>query len=150
MTVELNPWASLKTALGGDPNKHYFGGPCPTERQRLLAENLGPLPGPLRQMLSVFDGAELSIDAIPLFTLLGTKEGARYPGFDVSIETYTKRWRESSTEKGTWVIGFTNYGGRFIVGADNTIREWGSAESKWLGGSMSGSHLVKRIVAKCA
>lgn len=140
----MTAWKSLRQRLAASSGMHDFAQPCaPDDLARLEAE-FGPLTETLRSMLREFNGAELFVDAMPLFTFFGARPGT--PAVDIA--EYTRGWRKGRPERQDWVIGVMNYGGYFILGSDERLREWDSAVSSWSDTNCTAEELVDRLLAE--
>ncbi len=105
--------------------------PCPPERIAEERVRLGSWPSDLAEMLIVFNGGELFVDAMPFVTIFGLSLADDPPELEWSIDKFTPKWRAAMQRPNEWIIGITNYGGIFVADENNVVREWDSAQKQW-------------------
>ncbi|HZL36667.1 MAG TPA: SMI1/KNR4 family protein [Tepidisphaeraceae bacterium] len=127
-------------------SRHTFNPPCTDAHIRAVEDSLGQMPSWLRGMLKCFSGAELFLFQGPCDTIFGLSLPAD-EGF-WSVDRYTPVWREHRPGEKEWAIGITNYGGLYVAGSDNSVREWDTSEARWLGSWASPEEWIEHVIAE--
>jgi len=127
-----------------DKTEHKFNPPCSHARIDEVEGSLGPMPKWLHEMLSCFNGAELFIYFGTSFTIFGNAAPGQ-PDY-WSIDVYTSLWRQHGARDGEWPIGITDYGGLYIAGPDDSVREWDTSAARWIGSWDSPERWVDHII----
>ena len=135
---------SIQAACG---ESHRFMPRCPPERIDWLQSRWGILPPTLRSMLSLFNGAELFIEAVPMLTILGVSTDPPQPPLvwprECCIDYWLNLWRQAGDAG--WPMGRTSYGSLWVLDG-STIREWNSSQGGWSGDSYSLPDWAERII----
>jgi hypothetical protein len=135
---------SIRAACG---ERHRFMPPCPPERIDWLQSRWGTLPQTLRSMLSLFNGGELFIEALPMLTILGVSTDPPQPPLVWPNECCIDYWLKSCRQAGNsgWPMGRTSYGSLWVLDS-LSVREWDSSHSVWSGDAQSHSEWAERII----
>lgn len=138
---------NLKAAA---PGVHNLRPPCPSDRIRDAEEHLGPMPGDLKRMLEVFNGAELFVAGMPFMTLLGLSLPSDPPDLDWFIDRYTPAWRSFAARPKDFVVGIPCYGAVIVLGPDLVVREWDKGEGQWSGKVLTYPEWVQDVLTEGA
>lgn len=115
---------------------------CSQTELARLSDMFGPVPRSLAQMLRHFNGARLFIrpnGGGEFITVFGATDLPPPPPLvepsGWSIDKFTSRWRSakdpSRDRSGDWAIGVMNYGGLIVLGSNEKVREWDTAQAVW-------------------
>jgi len=116
---------------------HRLLEPCPEDRIQSVQKEFGELPLILATMVRRFNGSELFIVGGPLVTLLGISTVPPPPPLEWAPEWYidklTAKWRaEGRRRDADWAIAMTNYGGLVLLDSNGSVKEWDTADGRWL------------------
>ncbi len=130
---------------------HRFLPGATDENLQILTERIGKLPEFLEKLLKEFDGAELFINGIPFLTIFRSINNPPLTALEWSsewfIDNYTKKWRESNTERNDdFAIAMTNYGGLILADKKGKIKEWDTSEGRWIFQNMLTTDWFEKIV----
>jgi hypothetical protein len=148
--VKVN-WEQVLTRLRAyPPQVHSILPPCPEERIEAVQRELGVMPGTLVDMLRHFNGARLFDRHGPLVSVFGITSIPPLPPLewapDWHIDQFTPAWRSAFKRPGDWVFAVMNYGNKFALAPDGTVKEWDSSERKWRPGMPGLSEWVEWIL----
>jgi hypothetical protein len=145
-------WSRFLEALrSSPPEAHKLRPPCHLARIKEVEIQLGTIPSDLAEMLQYFNGGELFVKTMPLFTLFGLSEPTDPPDFDWFIDRYTPALRSRHMLRSTdWVIGIFNHGVVAILGEEMSVREWDSGQQEWNPDQLPYADWLEKVLAEGA
>lgn len=114
-------WKNILEKLASFPDgvNNLFP-PCKIEQLQEIDDKILNLPATLREMLMLFNGAELFVNAIPFVTLFGTD----IPTAKCNLITMNSVLQNSCGQTSSVAFAMTNYGSILILGSDDCVKEW--------------------------
>lgn len=134
----------LKSVEGA---RHNLMPSCPISYLEQFEMRFCRLPQSWRQMLETFNGAELFIDGLPMVTLFGLLLSPPLEELDWPNTCCLEHWHplwKSAGRQGLPVARTCH--DSFWILEGETLREWDSQYSEWLGDSLSLGSWMDRVI----
>lgn len=129
---------------------HRLCDACSEERILAVEREFGSLPKLLAEMVRTFNGGELFLNVIPMVTLFGISPPLTCPNIDSLsdwyIDKYTWTWRAKSPFSDLWAFAMTNYGGLMLMSSTETVKEWDTNTSGWIGPELSFTVWIQKVI----